>query len=357
MAQPRILQVVSDADRRGAQVAAADVQEALTKRGWQFRTVALQPGRLDARLDVPVLGPRRFAAETLRALRAETREAGVVIGCGSSTLPACALASLGTGVPFVYRSIGDLPYWTRTRAKRIRVRAELRRTARVVALWQGAADVLPREFGVAPQHVVVIPNGVSGTRFPPVDRSRRPEARRRLDIAADRPTLVVLGALSPEKDVGAAIRVLPALPDCQLVVAGDGPERAPLERLAEEVAPGRVLFTGVVEEPATVFAAADVLVLTSRSEGMPAALIEAGLSGLPCVATDVGGVRDVVRPGETGEVVPPGDRSALADAVRSALDRAESYGAAARRHCLARFEMDVVADAWEELLTRLVRNP
>lgn len=349
-----VLQVITDVDRRGAQVAAMELQEALTERGRTVHTVALAPARMTARLDLPVLGPSRFAPKTLRDLRRQVRTAGAVVGCGSSTLPACALATVGSGVPFVYRSIGDLAYWANTPGRRVRVRFALRRAARVVALWQGAATALSERFGVPAERVRVIPNGVSAQRFAPVDTAARPAARRKLGLNPALPTLAVLGALSREKNVGAAIRILADLPDCQLVIAGDGQERSHLEALAETHAPGRVRFLGVVDEPADVFAAADLLVMPSRSEGMPAALIEAGFAGLPAVATDVGGVRDVVLSGQTGELVLPGDEMHLARAVCLALTNERTYGIAAREHCLANFEIGVVAAAWERLLDEVV---
>lgn len=321
-----------------------------------MRTVALAPGRLGSRLNVPVLGPSRFAGRTLRTLRREIGAAEAVIACGSSTLPACTVAGMASGVPLVYRSIGDLRFWAGAGARRTRVRLALRRATAVVALWQGAATALSTDFGIPAERVRVIPNGVSARRFPPVDTAARPEARRRLGLDPSRPTLAVLGALSPEKNVDAAIQALDHLPDCQLVVAGDGTERVRLEALAGHRAPDRVHFLGVVDDPAEVFAAANLLLLPSRSEGMPAALIEAGLSGLPCVATDVGGVRDAVLSGKTGEVVPRDDPQQLAAAVHRALTRERSYGGAARRHCLARFDVEVVAASWERLLDEVLAH-
>lgn len=83
-------------------------------------------------------------------------------------------------------------------------------------------------------------------------------------------------------------------------------------------------------------------------------LIEAALAGLPAVATDVGWVRSVVRDGTTGALVTPGDPVALAEAMAKVLagDRA-GLGAAARVHALAHCELDVVADAWQELFTEV----
>src|SRR4051812_4285557 len=100
-----VLQVITDTDRRGGQVFAQDLGEALRARGHDVRTVALVPGAGTWTLAVPTLGRQARGLSTLRALRKEMPRSGVVIAHGSSTLAACALAGLGTGVPFIYRQI------------------------------------------------------------------------------------------------------------------------------------------------------------------------------------------------------------------------------------------------------------
>jgi glycosyltransferase involved in cell wall biosynthesis len=145
-----------------------------------------------------------------------------------------------------------------------------------------------------------------------------------------------------------------ALPGVRLAIVGDGPQRGAVTAAARGLAPGRVDFLGPVVDPALTLAAADVLVLPSRTEGIPAVLIEAGLSGLPVVATDVGGVREVVVSGETGLLVAPGDGPALVGALRHALANGHGMGAAARERCLARFEMAAVAARWDDLLAGLL---
>jgi glycosyltransferase involved in cell wall biosynthesis len=78
--------------------------------------------------------------------------------------------------------------------------------------------------------------------------------------------------------------------------------------------------------------------------------VEAGLSGLPVVATNVGGLGEVVEDGVTGILVPPGDPARLAEAVRAALAAGEKMGSAARKHCVARFDLSSVAVQWRALL-------
>ena len=104
-----------------------------------------------------------------------------------------------------------------------------------------------------------------------------------------------------------------------------------------------------------MYAAADALVLASATEGMPAVLIEAGLSGRPAVATDVGAVSEVVVHGETGLLVDA-DGAGCTTAVVAAVADRDRLGSAARRHCLERFELETVADRWHDLLDEVVRS-
>jgi glycosyltransferase involved in cell wall biosynthesis len=349
---PRVLMVVTDTDRRGAQVFATDLHAALADRGWAVRTTALAPGRVGG-LDLPVLGPSRLHPRTLRALRRAARGADVVVAHGSTTLPACAVALAGTGVPFVYRQISDSLFWASTPARRARVRLGLRRAARVVALWEGSARVLVERFGVDPASVAVVPNGVPAARFPLLPRPDR-AARRRLGLDPDRPTVGFVGALVPEKGPAIAIEAVAGTPGAQLVVAGDGPERTALAGLAAQRAPDRVHLVGPVADPLEVYAAADVVVLPSLGgDSMPAVLIEAGLCGVPVVSTPVEGIPEIVVDGETGLLVPVGDANPLAGAIRSLLDdpdRAAALAEAHRARCLERFEITPVAARWASVL-------
>lgn len=123
-----------------------------------------------------------------------------------------------------------------------------------------------------------------------------------------------------------------------------------LRRRAAVDAPGQVEFLGRHEDVVPLLWAADAMVLTSSSEGVPGVLIEAGLCGLPVVASDVGFVRDVVVPGETGYVVPPEDVDGFAAALERAVRERLALGGAARRHCVERFDLERVVDEWERLI-------
>lgn len=348
-----VLQVVATTDRRGAEVFAVDLETALHSRGRGVRTFALAPGHSHPALPLETLGRRRVAPATLVRLRGEISRAEVVVGHGSTTLPACAIAATGTAKPFVYRSVGDPSYWASRRSRRLRVGLLLGRASAVVALTEGAAAAISRIYRVPPDKVRVIPKGVNKERFPLVDPQRRARARHRYRIDPGRQVVAYIGALSSEKNVGDAIRAIGCLAGVELVIAGSGPERASLESLAGRSAAGRVRFLGGVADSAEVLAAADVVVLASRTEGLPGVLMEAGLSGLPVVATDVGWVREIVVAGETGIIVPSGDVGALAAGLRHGLEAPGEMGRCARDHCSDRFDMERIAERWCELFDEL----
>jgi glycosyltransferase involved in cell wall biosynthesis len=354
VANRSVIHVVSSTQRRGAEMFAADLAVELERRELATDVLALTAGGDGAPLPFPVLGRRAFDPSTLRALRRASDGARVVVAHGSRTLPACALALAGSGVPFVYRSIGDPAAWSATAARRARTALLLRRARLVTVLWRGAADVLTRGRAVPADRIRVVPNGVAAARCPVPDASDRLVARERFGLATEAPVLGYVGSLTGEKQVDVVIAAVARIPGAVLLVAGSGPQRAALEVLATREAPSRVRFVGTLVDPAPVYAAADAVILASRTEGMPGVLIEAGLSGRPAVAFGVGAVAEVVTDGETGVVVPPGDVRALTVGARRVLGDAAAMGAAARRRCLARFEIGVIGADWAGVLAEVM---
>jgi glycosyltransferase involved in cell wall biosynthesis len=230
------------------------------------------------------------------------------------------------------------------------MRAYLRRAHAVVALTPESAKAIESSYGVPGERIEVIPIGVSPAQHQVAGLAARRAARDDLGIPEGADVGAVVGALSREKDVARAVDAAGALSGFHLVVAGDGPERQALEARAARAAPGRVHFTGSVRDPGVVYDAADLMVLTSRTEGLPGVLIEAGLRELPAVATDVGYVRAIVVDGKTGILVADGSRSELESAITRVLREPTQLGKAARRHCLAHFDLAHVTERWESLL-------
>jgi glycogen(starch) synthase len=182
----------------------------------------------------------------------------------------------------------------------------------------------------------------------------------------DPPTLLCLGRLARQKGFDLALLALRSLvarvPGIRMVVAGDGPLRADLERLAAGLELGSaVRFTGWVEpqEVPALLNTATIVVMPSWNEGLPLVAIQAAQMGRPIVATRVSGNPEVVDDGNTGLLIEPGDPGALADAIVSLLGdpaAAERMGAAARRRALELFTLDRCADEYFALYRQLVQH-
>jgi glycosyltransferase involved in cell wall biosynthesis len=350
-----VLQLITDRDRRGAQVFAVDLAVELRKLGAVVETVALAPGTHGDLLAVRAMGNRRLGLRTLIELRRLAGNYDVVVAHGSSTLPASVLALTGRHLPIIYRQISDPEIWARSWPRRLRAAAFLRRMNAVVALSQSTARSLRRHYWLRSRPAVtIIPNAVPDGRFRPPTPEERAEARNALGVPGDVEVILFVGALSLEKGADLAVQASAELPAVVLLVAGDGPERKRLEAMAARRMPHRCVFVGALTDPRMAYWSADMVVVPSRSEAMPAVLIEAGLCGLASVCTDVGAIKEVVEDGMTGLVVAEGDPTAIASAMSVLLSdhaRRLAMGAAAVERCSATFTMSRVAPLWLEVLS------
>jgi glycosyltransferase involved in cell wall biosynthesis len=346
-----ILQVITDGDRRGAQVFATELGGALTALGHRVRTVALAPGHTGL-LDVEVLGRRRRGLRALRRLRRAMATVDVTVAHGSATLLACSIAGLGPGRPFVYRQISDPLFWAGDTWRRARVRLLYRAPARVVALSPTTSRVLVERFGVSAQIISVIPNAVDEHRFRAASETGRRSARLSLGVLPDAPVVAYVGALTEEKGVADLFAAAEGT-GWQLLVAGTGPLEVVLrERYGD---PSSATFVGPVLRPQAIYEAADVVVLPSRSDMHPAVILEAGLVGRPVVTTTVGAIPDLVEDGVTGHLVEAGNVPALRRAIDELLggSQRDAMGAAARHRVLVRFSLTGAARSWEDVLTQV----
>ncbi|SDD75951.1 glycosyltransferase [Actinokineospora iranica] len=212
-----------------------------------------------------------------------------------------------------------------------------------------------RAAGVsAPAEVVC--NGVDTDRLRPADRAA---ARGRLGLPEDAPLAVCVGRLAQFKGQDQLLTawpsVLAAVPHARVVIVGDGP-MGPVWRAEHPVArDDSVLWWGHGDAAAEFYAAADVVVLPSRAEGMALVPLEAMACGRPVVAFDVGGVRQSV--GDAGAVVSPGDTLALAAAVAARLadpELAAAEGSRGRRRAVDLFDQSRVGDQFALLVDKLV---
>lgn len=221
------------------------------------------------------------------------------------------------------------------------------------------AAELRRRGICAAERVWHLPNAIDPDEVRP---SRPREATR--DALGIRPgdfLWLAVGNLMPDKDYPALLRAFARVAGedaaARLRIAGAGPLEGELRALAAELRVEEAVFLGRRADVADLLAAADAFVMSSAYEGVPNALMEAFLAGLPAVATDVGGVGELLRDGEGGALVPAGDPERLASAMRdiAALDptRRGERGAAGRRRVLELCSLDRVVDRWEALFAEL----
>lgn len=215
-----------------------------------------------------------------------------------------------------------------------------------------------------PKHKIkYIPNCVDTERFSP-DQEVRNRMRNVLGLNNELVWLAV-GRFALAKDYPTLLRAFAQVtktdPTAFLVIAGDGLLRPAMEALSKELGiSNRVRFLGIRRDIPELMNAADAYVMSSRWEGMPLVLLEAHASGLPIVATDVGGNGEIVLHGETGFLVPPGDSDALASAMLQLMkipdEERRRMGWKGRKHIVENFSIDRVVEGWEilylELLTR-----
>jgi len=227
----------------------------------------------------------------------------------------------------------------------------------VTAVSEAVADRHRSHGAVRAAKLRVIPNGVDTSRYRP-DPARRERARRELGIE-ERFVWLAAGRLLWKKDYASLLRAFARRPDEVLLLAGEGPEGDRLRQQARELGvDSRARFLGTREDLPALMNAADGFVLSSMFEGMPLVLLEAGASGLPIVATRVGGNAEVLPPEQRGWLVPPQKPAALARGMLRVLTMTEeerrATGVAARNFVLAHYLMDSVLDRWEDLYRRLL---
>ncbi len=238
---------------------------------------------------------------------------------------------------------------------RVGFRFLARITTCVFTVSEGAKRFLVEQVGLSPNGIDVIPNGIDTERFRP--RTSRPAGARLI--------VGTVGGLRAVKNHVLLIQSCAALVaagiDVELRIAGDGVERANLERSAAELSfSKRLRLAGQIADVPGFLHGLDIFVLPSDSEAHPNSLLEAMSCALPCVATRVGGVPEVLNGSQAGILVNPGDRDAIVGALRELAGSAETrerLGQTARSRICRDYGIKRMIDAYEELYNRLTCRP
>ena len=203
-------------------------------------------------------------------------------------------------------------------------------------------------LGVPDERILVQPQGVNTERFRPGLDTR--EILEELDIPAGTPVILFVGNLYPRKGVhyllDASEAILREHPETVFVLTGTGPSEAALKEQANRLDPTRFRFVGFRQDIPVLLNVASMLILPSLREGLPQVILEAYACGVPVIASDVGGVRDVLRDDENGYALPPMRSDAIAQAANKLLaDEAlrATIGANNRRIAVERYDLDKIA--------------
>lgn len=372
--QPHLLHVFSTFVPAGPETRTVRIIEAL---GHEFRhSILAMDGRTDARellsgkYDVELLEspPRAGSLATLRRLRTlfVAQQPSAVLSYNWGAFDA-VFAARSLGFRRVVHHEDGFTSDETIEFKKRRVwarRLMLKRVHKVVVPSQRLKGIAESSWKLARDQVLCIPNGVALERFSPADG--RPTLRHELGIPKGRLIIGACGHLRPEKN---PLRLLKACAridreiEFHVLVVGDGPERAACEELARTQSSlyGRVTFTGHQSDPRALYRAMDVFCISSDTEQMPVALVEAMASSLPVVTTDVGDVRAMLPEAQSPFVVPLADHETawpLAEQLTALLRDAtlrRDLGAQNRRRAEERYSFEAMLRAYRDVYQSAVR--
>lgn len=369
MGRKRILQIIPTLDRGGAEKQFTLLCAGLDRARWDVHAVALtRSGPLAADLHaagVPlaVVGKRwridpsaYLALEThMRSLRPDLVQTWLFAANAYGRA-----AALRCRVPKIVANERCVDEWKK--GPRLWVDRWLaRRTDRIVCNTPAIRDFYAAH-GVPAEKFTYIPNAVPLAKDPPYEREA---FLREVGVPPDSIVLGVVARLWPQKRLQDVIWAMDLLRETygdkfHLLIAGDGPLRNDLARYAEQTAvPHLVHFLGVRHDVPRFLPLLDALWLSSEYEGQPNAVLEAMAAGIPVVATDLPGVRELVVPDETGWIVPVGDRAGFArSAQRLMEDRTlgPKLGAAGRAKVEQEFRVETMVARYDALYQQLLEG-
>lgn len=346
-----IIHVVENLARGGLERTVIDLIAAQRAAGHRCRVICVfEPGQLAAELqaqEVRVDACHKrdgLDLRALRRLRGWLRQApGAVLHTHNATAHYYALLA-AVGLPLA-RTV-NTRHGMGVADPRSRKEALYRLSARFTDYVVGVCDAARARFAeqrVRPRAgLLSIPNGIRLIRFQPAQAADRVALARELGWPDDSVIIGSVGRLNPVKDqaglIAAFARVHAAQPQARLVIVGDGALRGELQARIDDAGLQDVArLAGDRDDVPRWLAGMQVFALPSRSEGYSIALLEACAAGLPIVATDVGGNREIVREGSNGTLVPAGDETALAQALQALVadpQRAHQQGQAGREWVL-----------------------
>jgi glycosyltransferase involved in cell wall biosynthesis len=230
----------------------------------------------------------------------------------------------------------------------------------IVTCGEVMRRTLIETYGFPPEQLTSIPTGIDFDHFKA--SGGRDKTRAELGISTRSTVVLMAGIIRGVKRHEIALRGIAPLIhdgiDIHLLIAGDGPMKTDMEQLATTLSiADRTHFLGFRDDLPDLMQASDLLLLTSRSEGVPQVISQAMGSGLAVIGTDVGGVPELIQDRETGLLIPPESPEAVTHAVRQLLDQpglAEVMESRARTYALSHLSLDAMLDRTESLYNSLL---
>lgn len=382
---PAIMFMTNELSRAGAETQIYRLARVLAARGAVVHVASMLPPRAyadelrEAGVHVHVLGSAPSALAMLgEAVPAFTRlvsraRPDVVVAFLFHASNLARLVCRPLGVPLI-TSIRSESFVTRRRERVERLCQHVQTDDLVVCNSELVRGRLVDQGVMTPARTITVGNAIDVSSFANQSPSSREDLRASLDIGPETFAWMAVAAYRPEKDLPGMLRAFARVRSSArtegrtvaLRVAGGGePDDAWFRLLAELELDDDVAWAGTRDDIPAFLQASDAVVLSSKYEGLPNAVLEGLAAGKPVVSTDVGGVRELLEDGVSGALVPPGDHEALAREMWALMRldpaRRAEMGAAGRRHITARFDVEAVADQWlaaiDEAISGAHRRP
>ena len=364
MAPLRIVHTESSLGWGGQEMRILSEAQGMIRRGHDVKLICPPQARIHMEAPnwgVPVLGVpiEKKRPGCLRALVTALRANHAdVVNTHSSTdswLAALSLAILGHPAPIVRTRHISAPVPRGMLSRWLYMRA----AARIVTTGEALKRQLVEYNGFSASRIDSVPTGIDAGRFRPGERKA---SRARFGLPQDRILVGIAATLRSWKGHAYLLEAMTRLPDhIELVIIGDGPQRAALERrIAELGLQGRVRMQGQQADVLPWLRALDIFALPSfANEGVPQALVQAMLVELPCVTTPDGGIPEVAENERTALLVAPRDPVALAAAIERLAGNEglrRELGEAARKHCVEGYSYERMLDGMEAIYRNVCGN-
>jgi glycosyltransferase involved in cell wall biosynthesis len=362
----KILHLIETSGPGGAEKILISLLEHLDKSIYQSCICLLKDGWLNAQLKgrgfetFIVPQPHSLDFAWLWEIKTRIKNMGIhLMHAHEFTMNTYAsLLSVFTGVPIIATIHGKNYYWERW-WRRLAYRFVSRQST-MVAVSEDIKKFLVQKAGIKNDRIIVVHNGIDLDLYRP-ESGKGEWARKELCIRNAQPVVGAIGNLYPVKGHTYLLKALAIVkimfPTIKLLIAGRGRMMGKL--LNESQALGvqdHVIFLGFREDTASLLQAIDLFVLPSISEGLPLSVLEAMASGKPVIATNVGGLPEVVVDGQTGFLVSPEDPESLAKRMMLLLGHsslADQFGKVGRARAEKKFSLVSMVQKYQELYERV----